>query len=420
MLGPKRKRTEKLYYYGFSLEKRMPEDHLLRRIEEAVEFGFVREMVRGLYGYNGHQSDDPVVIVKRMLLLFLGDVKRERELMRVLPMRLDWLWFLELDLDSEVPHHSVLSKAREGWGREVFEGLFVQVVRECVKAGLVGGHKIHVDGSLVDADASRDSVREQGIGRVYEEQEQKLVRLEVGGERELESRTDPDAAGVRRGRADVSRPRYKHHRAVDDGNGVVTAVRTTSGDGHEADQLEELIEGHERSTGESVGTVVGDHQYGTNGNYRVCVGREIRCHLGDVKSKMARGNGRRGFLGWRPFATTGRRMNIGVRRVRFCGAIGPSRRRRAVTRSLGFQGACVGSVNGRLSARDRRRGGGSNGHWTMPLCRRVGSSLGVKRPVVIGSDANTSWREALRMPPIGIISRGLAGEAWRSSPFRIT
>ena len=27
-------------------------------------------------------------------------------------MRLDWLWFLGYDIDSEVPDHSVLSKAR--------------------------------------------------------------------------------------------------------------------------------------------------------------------------------------------------------------------------------------------------------------------------------------------------------------------
>ncbi len=51
-----------------------------------------------------------------MLLLFLYDVPSEPELMRTLPYRLDWLWFLGYDLDSEVPDHSVLSKARSRWG----------------------------------------------------------------------------------------------------------------------------------------------------------------------------------------------------------------------------------------------------------------------------------------------------------------
>ncbi len=45
-----------------------------------------------------------------MLLLVLYNVRSERELMQTLPERLDWLWFLGYDLDSELPHHSVLSK----------------------------------------------------------------------------------------------------------------------------------------------------------------------------------------------------------------------------------------------------------------------------------------------------------------------
>lgn len=52
-----------------------------------------------------------------MLLLVRYNVRSERELMDTLPERLDWLWFLGLDLDSEIPHHSVLSKAGLGGGR---------------------------------------------------------------------------------------------------------------------------------------------------------------------------------------------------------------------------------------------------------------------------------------------------------------
>ena len=47
-----------------------------------------------------------------MLLLILYNVRSERELMAIIPMRLDWLWFLGYDLDDQIPNHSVLSKAR--------------------------------------------------------------------------------------------------------------------------------------------------------------------------------------------------------------------------------------------------------------------------------------------------------------------
>ena len=70
-------------------------------------------------------SVDPIIIVKLMLLLFLDDIRSEWELMRIVPLRLDYLWFLGYGLEDEVPNHSVLSKARTRWGAEVFERLFV-------------------------------------------------------------------------------------------------------------------------------------------------------------------------------------------------------------------------------------------------------------------------------------------------------
>ena len=78
--------------------------------------------------------------------------------MNTLPMRLDWLWFLDYDLDSEIPNHSVLSKARNRWGVEAFQRFFERIVWQCVEAGLVDGSKIFMDSSLVQADASNNSV----------------------------------------------------------------------------------------------------------------------------------------------------------------------------------------------------------------------------------------------------------------------
>ena len=283
-MGSEKKVEGKLFYYGFSLEKRVPRNHILRRVSQAVDFGFVRRSVAQCYGYNGHESEDPIVILKLMFLLFFEDVRSERELMRMLPMRLDWLWFLNLDLDSEIPHHSILSKARARWGKEVFQQLFVEVVEQCVRAGLVDGSKIHLDGSLVDANVSRDSVERESLRRVYEDEEKKLTKIEVSKKRKWVSRTDPEAVVVKKGKGDTSRARYKSHRALDDRQGVITAVKTTLADRSEPHEAEALMVGHEESTGKRVRTVVGDHQYGTNENYRRCVKRGIRCHLGDVKT----------------------------------------------------------------------------------------------------------------------------------------
>jgi len=169
-----------LFGYQVDLDKRVHANHPLWRVQAMVDFGFMRTTVAHTYGGNGHASTDPVVLMKLMFLLFSENVRSERELMRRLPERLDWLWFLGFGLEEEVPHHRVLSKARTRWGSELFETLFVRTVRQCVEAGLVDGSKVHVDGSLIDADASRDSVVKADaetiarIRKTYGPQERKL------------------------------------------------------------------------------------------------------------------------------------------------------------------------------------------------------------------------------------------------------
>jgi transposase len=122
-----------------------------------------------------------------MFLLFFDDIKSERELMEMIGERLDYLWFLDYGLDEKIPDHSVLSKARARWGKEVFESLFVRTVAQCVEAGPVDGSKLHVDSSLVDADASKESVIKgappliAALKRAYEATESKLEESSTPG-----------------------------------------------------------------------------------------------------------------------------------------------------------------------------------------------------------------------------------------------
>ncbi len=166
MMGHQPPSQPALFYTGFNLEKRIRADHILRKVARMVDFDFVYQEVKDRYGYNGNVSVAPPMIIKLMMLLVLYNVRSERELMATLPERLDWLWFLGLELDSEIPHHSVLSKARRRWGVELFRSFFERVVWQCVESGLVDGSKLFCDSSLIEADASRNSVIDtQGLRR---------------------------------------------------------------------------------------------------------------------------------------------------------------------------------------------------------------------------------------------------------------
>jgi transposase len=157
MLGRPKRRESRLFHH-FDLDTLVPADHRLRLIDAAVDFEFVRREVASLYGRRGHASLDPAVTMKLLLLLFLENLS-QRELMRQLPLRLDWLWFCGFEVGEQTPDHSVLSKARKRWGAGVFERLFEHVLERCVEAGLVDAEHVHVDASVNAAAASLDSLR---------------------------------------------------------------------------------------------------------------------------------------------------------------------------------------------------------------------------------------------------------------------
>ena len=156
----------------------------MRQLKAALDLSFVIPAVRHLYGRSGHVSLDPRVILKMMLLLFYYDIPSKRALMAQIGERLDFLWFLDFDLETPIPDHSVVSRARARWDPGVFEQLFARTVRQCVQAGLVDGRLLHVDSTIVKTNASKNSVLETSLEMVaalrqaYQVQVSKLEVLE--------------------------------------------------------------------------------------------------------------------------------------------------------------------------------------------------------------------------------------------------
>jgi transposase len=293
MMGFEDPPQEKLFCVNVSLEKRVRPNHPLRQVARLIDFDFVYDEVQDSYGTNGHVSVPPPIILKLMLLLVFYNVRSERELMDTVPERNDWLWFLGYDLDSEIPDHSVLSKARKRWGVELFQNFFERIVWQCVEAGLVDGRKLFLDSSLVDADASKNSVLDTQslkaqLHRNYAQLEERLEEVAADhcnrpDYREVNQRrrstTDPDAAIVRRGGLTLS---YQVHRAVDVRSEVITATEVTSGDVNEAHRMEALIDAHQGNTERSVEVVVADSKYGTIENFLACAERGIEPHIPDL------------------------------------------------------------------------------------------------------------------------------------------
>ena len=309
MMGRKKTPQPKLFYEKVNLDKRIRNDHILRNIDQVIDFDFIYKEVKHLYGTNGNVSVPPPVILKMMLLLILYNVRSERELMDTIPERLDWLWFLGYDLDDDIPNHSVLSKARSRFGVKVFQSFFDQIVIQCVQAGLVDGRKLFMDSSNVQADASNNSVVNTKDIKRYLKKSYRLLEKRLENEddqsddddptppktgtanKKYVSTTDPDASVLRQG-GDRSKLKYKVHRGVDEKHEVITAATVTTGSVNEAHLLEPLLKAHEKTTGVKAETCVADSKYGTIENYLSCKDLNVKSHFDPVE-KFHRGHGRR-------------------------------------------------------------------------------------------------------------------------------
>ena len=294
MIGVESPNNGKLFYH-FSLEKKVRKNHPLRKLKEILNLDFMYGLLKNKYGYNGNVSVPPPVIMKMMILLFLYNVRSEREMMETIPERLDWLWFLGYDIDDEIPNHSVLSKARRRWGEDIFSELFRRVVRQAVEAGLVDGEKIFVDASLVEADASKNSVKKLDDIKLDEQYRELMKRLDERGEdgigkygkvnRRHISSTDPDATIT--SQSGVSKLSYKVHRSVDERKEIITSCCVTTGVVNEAHVLGKTIADHKDTVGRTVKTVVADSKYGTNENYQALKGEGVKTHIKNLGAAHA-------------------------------------------------------------------------------------------------------------------------------------
>ncbi|MGM0847433.1 MAG: transposase, partial [Bacillota bacterium] len=73
------------------------QDHLLRKIDQYIDFSFILEKVRPYYCEdNGRPSLDPLVLFKMMFIGYLYGIRSERQLEKEIQMNIAYRWFLGL------------------------------------------------------------------------------------------------------------------------------------------------------------------------------------------------------------------------------------------------------------------------------------------------------------------------------------
>src|SRR5215831_20869859 len=100
MMGERQVQQNALFY-EFSLERHMPEKHLLP-----------------FYSETERPSIDPELLIRMLIVGYCFGIRSERRLCEEVHLNLGYRWFCRLGLDGEVPDHSTFSKNRHGRFRE--------------------------------------------------------------------------------------------------------------------------------------------------------------------------------------------------------------------------------------------------------------------------------------------------------------
>jgi IS5 family transposase len=257
-----------------SLSQLVPEDYILKKVDRVLDLSWLRDEVRDLYcDENGRPSEDPESIVRLMLAGFFLGIIQDRRLVREAGMHVGIRWFAGYELHDALPDHSTLSVFRKRLGADLFKKMFLRVVRECARAGLVGGSVVHVDATLIRADVSWESMTTEYAEKTLSENDDEGD--DAPKHRKKRSTTDPDCSLATQRNDHPMEPTFKQHTAVDDKAGVIVDVSVTTGETSEGREFEKVLARVEEATGRAPEVVTADSGYAHSLNYALLESRGI-------------------------------------------------------------------------------------------------------------------------------------------------
>lgn len=273
MIGKQDRWQEDLFVAG-PLRDLIPDDHILKRVNQALDLSWLRSEVSVCYDESqGRPSIDPESAVRLMLAGFFQGIVHDRKLMREAQVNLAMRWFAGYRLHESLPDHSSLTRIRQRWGPEHFKQIFQRTVQQCIRVGLVNAETVHVDATLIRADVSWESLVEVHAEKVVKENDPEPSDGPADGDEPVRSRhrrrstTDPDCT-LTTNRADQRlTPSFKQHQVVEDKSGVIVDVEVTTGQENEGKRLLGQLARVEQVTGQPVKTVTADAGYAHGDNY---------------------------------------------------------------------------------------------------------------------------------------------------------
>ena len=230
-----------------SPEQAVPTKHPLRRIKKLADavLSELSPTFDAMYAGSGRPSVPPERLLKGMLLMALYSVRSERMLSEQLGYNLLFKWFLDMRMDEAPFDPTTFGKNRDRiLEHDVAHEFFRGVVGQARRAGLMSSEHFSVDGTLIDAWASMKSVRPKDED---DDDNDSNGWADFRGEKRSndthESKTDPEAKLMRKGKGREAKLSYVLNALMENRNGLLVGVQVDEATGTaERDGALDLIE----------------------------------------------------------------------------------------------------------------------------------------------------------------------------------
>ena len=244
-----------------TIEQLVPKDHLVRKLDAAIDFNFIYPLVEHLYSAVGRPSIDPVVLFKMTFIQYTFGIRSMRQTIKEIETNMAYRWFLGFGFHTEVPHFSTFGKnyVRRFQDSDIFEQIFYRILKEIMDHGLLSEEHVFIDSTHVKASANKRKYAKKVVRketRAYEEKLQEELNLdrEENGKRPFppekfereemkeikESTTDPESGYYVKDER-TKQFAYSFHAATDE-KGFVLGAIVTPGNLHDSHLLQPLVE----------------------------------------------------------------------------------------------------------------------------------------------------------------------------------
>lgn len=219
-------KVQKALFGTTPLDEVLPQDHPLRKIRADFDSVYkpLASAFESSYGTTGNVSIPTIVLLRACLLKALYSIKSERALCEQIEMNAGFRWFVGLDWDDRVFDHSTLSKNRERlFGSGAVDALLGEVVRLAESRRLLSSDRLVVDGTQIKAWASHKSFKATDGS----DDDKPNFKGTKRSNATHESKTDPDAKLLSKGKGKESMLCHLGHVLVDSVSGLVRACKVS-------------------------------------------------------------------------------------------------------------------------------------------------------------------------------------------------